>query len=468
MSLLDYHSFFLVGIKGVAMTSMAQLLVDAGKSVQGSDVKAEFVTQRQLDRLDIELHKLTDPLPAKIDCIIYTAAHGGETQFQVEEAKSKNLPVYSHAAALGEFFNQKQGIAVCGVGGKSTISAMITWILEKNHFHPSYAVGVGEIIGLSRAAQWRPESRWMVAEADEYAVNPSQIKHGQKLIPRFSYLKPQVTVCSQIMFDHPDVYHDEKHTHQIFSEFFQQIKPGGTLIMHQSAAMLGLDHSAEKLLTYGSLPTCQAVVGLNEHQSHRQAVGTITINNQSYPVSLTIPGKYNLENAAAAVLATLQVGIDPARAIASLANFRSTTRRFEFKGEKNGVLFYDDYAHHPMEIAAVLAALKESFADKRVVVAFQPHTFSRTKELFNQFVITLARAPELVLLDIFASARENNHGEITSDHLVKAIQQHNSQLQVSNLHSISNLATYCQSTLSADDLLITLGAGDIYQVHDII
>lgn len=466
MNILDYQSFYLVGIKGVAMTAMAQLLIDAGKLVQGSDVTEEFVTQHRLDQLGVAIHSLNDPLVPNIDCVIYTAAHGGETQSQVKSAIAAQIPVLSHAAALGELFNQKQGIAVCGVGGKSTISAMIAWILEKNGVAPSYAVGVGEIIGMDRSAQWRQESQWMIAEADEYAVNPSQVKLGQDLIPRFSFLKPQITVCSQIMFDHPDVYRDEQHTHQVFENFFQQIAPTGTLVIHQSAAMLGLTHAAQQQLTYGSIPTCQAMVTLNQPQTSHTAAGTITIANQSHQVSLLIPGKYNLENAAAAVLTAMQLGISPADAISALASFRSTSRRFEFKGEKNGVIYYDDYAHHPMEIAAVLAALKESFGDKRVVVAFQPHTFSRTKQLFNQFVVTLARAPELILLDIFASAREPVDDSVSSDQLADAIQQQNPQLQVNNLHTLSNLTTYCHSALQHDDLLITLGAGDIYQVHD--
>lgn len=468
MNILNFNNFYLVGIKGVAMTGMANMLIDAGKSVQGSDVNEDFVTSKQLNQLGLEIQDFSSPLPAQIDCLIYTAAHGGETHPQVQAAQSRGIITMSHAQALADFFNQKKGIAVCGVGGKSTISAMIAWIFEKTQQPISYSVGVGEIIDLDKSATWNNQADWMVAEADEYATNPNQVLQGEQLIPRFSFLKPQITVCSQIMFDHPDVYQNEQHTHQVFSDFFQQIKPDGIIIMHQSSAMLGLPHTAETKLTYGSNPTCDAVVNLTPSSSESTNVGQLLIGSEQHKLQIRLPGKYNLENAAAAILAAREAGISISESIEALKSFQSTSRRFEFKGQKNGVLYYDDYAHHPMEIAAVLAALRESFPTKKCVVAFQPHTFSRTKDLLAEFAVTLANSPELVLLDIFASAREKDRGDISSDKLVEAIQKQNPNLSVTNLHSINNLAAYCQKLLSAGDLFISLGAGDIYKVHDLI
>src|SRR6185369_10906914 len=173
-SLLDHTHFYLVGIKGVAMTAIAQCLLDAGKSVLGSDVPEDFVTQHILDQRGVHIDTSFDTeIPADTDCVIYTAAHQAQQNSQVVAAKTRNLPVMTHAEALGELFNLNKGLAVCGVGGKSTTSAMITWILVKLGYQPNFAIGVGDIPGLDKTGQWRKDAEYFVAEADEYVIDPS-------------------------------------------------------------------------------------------------------------------------------------------------------------------------------------------------------------------------------------------------------------------------------------------------------
>jgi UDP-N-acetylmuramate--alanine ligase len=465
MSFFDYKHYYLVGIKGVAMTSLAQLLLDAGKNVSGSDVPEAFVTEKILSRLPVQIDTTFEKnIPEETECVIYTAAHQGKFHPQVKQAQEKNIPVYSHAEALSFFFNEKKGIAVCGVGGKSTVSAMISWILEKTGNTPSFSVGVGDVIGLHKTGQWHKDSQYFVAEADEYVTDPAAIQQGETAVPRFSYLQPFITVCTHLEFDHPDVYRDENHTFSTFNTFFSQIKTDGTLIINENDSDKVTAHQTIK--TFGSSNKADLQYFFNETESKEGVTkGSFIYQEKQYEVILQVPGVYNLENAAAAVLASLSAGVTIEDSIAALASFRSTSRRFEKIGEWNGVPLYDDYAHHPSEIEAVLAALKNWYQDSRKVVAFQPHTYSRTKSLFNQFVTSFKDADVVLLLDIFASAREAADPTITTTQLVEAVKRAFPDKDVRHVTTPESLAMLCKDFLEESDVLLTIGAGDIYKVY---
>lgn len=468
MNFFDYHHYYLVGIKGVAMTSLAQLLLDANKTVSGSDVPEAFVTQPLLDKLSVAIDESFDvPLSETIECVVYTAAHHGKLHPQVQQAINRGIPVYSQAEALGFFFNQKKGIAVCGVGGKSTVSAMITWILEKSTVPVSFSVGVGNIIGLDKTGQWKSDSELFVAEADEYVTDPAAIQQGEAAIPRFSYLKPFVTVCTHLKFDHPDVYKDEAHTFKTFNTFFSQIKPQGSLIINEDDTSKVESSLTANRKTFGK-SSCADLQYTFLPANSQQGItaGVFSYMNSDYSVRLQVPGEYNLENAAAATLACLALGISIEECINALSSFQSTSRRFEKLGEWKTVPIYDDYAHHPTEIKAVLAALKSWYPTSRKVVAFQPHTFSRTKALFEAFVESFRDSDVVLLLDIFASAREQSDSSISTKHLVDAVKQLFPEKEVHHLNSPATLAEFCSTFLKTGDVLLTVGAGDIYTMFE--
>lgn len=480
IDLLKYNNFYLIGIKGVAMTSLAQCLLDAGKQVAGCDVSDTFVTQPILDTLHIEIDDGFEvELPSETECVIYTAAHQGPSNPAVINAQAKELPVVSQAEAIGSLFNQQFGIAVCGVGGKSTTSAMLTWVLSKVWDQPlSFSVGVGDIPGLARTGQWHPTAGAFVVEADDYVVDPLAPQKGEEITPRFSFLEPKVIICTNLQFDHPDVYLDFEHTKKVFKTFFEKLPSNeGVLIINgddQPLWELAHQVTAEKniqLISYG----------FNSRNTWR--VTNQTILNQTLEaelqseqldtpvkIMLKIPGLHNLMNGLATVVAAHTLGIEPARATTSLQDFRSTKRRFEVIGNKKGVMYFDDYAHHPHEVKAALEAIYSWCEGKRVVVAFQSHTYSRTKELFNEFVQAFepAATREVILIDIFASAREQYDPSVTADGLTLALKNEYPEMKVINLHSIENLAQYCQEQLQPGDVFLTLGAGDIYLVHDIL
>ncbi len=451
-TILDYNTFYLVGIKGVAMTSLAQCLVDADKKVIGSDVAEEFVTQPILDKLNIHIDtSFQTEIPNDVNCVIYTAAHQAQDNPQVVQAKEKNIQTLTHAEALADLFNAKKGIAVCGVGGKSTVSAMIAWITEKsNNQQPtanSYSIGVGDIPGLGKTGQWSADSEYFIAEADDYVIDPAAPSRGEEITPRFSFLKPYITVCTNLKFDHPDVYQDFDHTKEVFLQFFNNIKPNGILIIN------GDD---------------EELVKLSQKVRDDITIITYSYNLQStLNIQLSFPGKFNILNAIAAITACQQIGIEVEDGVEALKTFCSTKRRFEYIGEKHGVKYYDDYAHHPHEVKAAIEAIQQWYPNSRVVIAFQSHTYSRTKQLFDEFIDALSIAKEVVMIDIFASAREKDDPTVSSDLLVEKLEANNQRLITKNLHTIENLATYFKQ-LPANTVVLTLGAGDIYKVHELI
>lgn len=467
MTPFSYKQVHLVGIKGVAMTALAQMLRDYGVTTTGSDVADDFVTKDALTKLGLDIQtSFSEPLPAGTDCVIYTAAHKSMNNEQVKAAITAGIPTLSHAAALGIFFDEKKGVAVCGVGGKSTTAAMIVWILEKQGLDPSYAVGVGDILGLTNTGKFSARGETFVAEADEYVTDPTQ-QNPKLRLPRFSYLHPSITVCTNILHDHPDVYAEETDTRAAFNEFFAQMKQPGTVIVN-SESLDAVSAKVSTLITYGTKPgdTFQLLQDLVVRE--KKATATLQFAGNRYQLTLSVPGFFNMLNATAAIAACVSLGIAIEDCLDSISSFASTQRRFEDKGQVREVQYYDDYAHHPAEIAATVTAAKEWEPNKRIVFAFQPHTYSRTKKLFSEFVATLALADEVLLLPIYASAREQVDSSISSEMLQSAM---TAQKQFKTLEVISNvpkLAEWCKTNLSAGDVCMTLGAGNIYQMHELL
>jgi len=459
------------------MTSIAQCLFDANKTVQGSDLKEDFVTHSILEKLQFKIdHFDPDFLTnnPKIDCLIYTAAHQGIDNPQVQSAIKAGLPVFSQAEALAELFNHKQGIAVCGVGGKSSTSAMITWIFRQLKIPISFSVGVGQIIGLAATGAWQEQSEYFVAEADEYVIDPNALKKGQAIRPRFSFLKPQITVCTNLKFDHPDVYADFNATKAAFKKFFLQIKEHGQLIVNgDNAELLKLAQTviAERpdiqLQTFSWSNTEADFYLANWQIKNGHSLAQVKIQSGAdCQIKLQVPGQFNLMNALAAISAATKAKVELKAACQALSSFKSTQRRFELVKISQGRRFFDDYAHHPSEVSEIIRTLNQYFPDDKKIIAFQPHTYSRTKLLFNDFVEALGNnldpEDEIVLLDIFASAREEFDHSVSSQKLAKAVQAKFPQVKITYLPTIQNLAQHLKA--KNFDLAITLGAGDIYKL----
>lgn len=473
-SLAESTQLYLVGIKGVGMTSIAQCLKDMDKKIAGADVAEEFVTQPLLDSLGVKIDLgFNHQLPKNTQVVIYSGAHSGKANPLVKQALDRNLPIFSHAQVLGWLFNQKKGLAVCGVGGKSTISAMLSWTLLKLNQTPSFSVGVGQIGGMEKTGAYQASSEYFVAEADEYADNPSEAIQGAKLIPRLNFLQPHLIICSNLQFDHPDVYRDFAHTKQVFSQFFHNLKPNGILICNfddkqllmlakkfikqrQDVTLLGFGHTAKAQyqLSYSSNPADQTQARLSTA-------------NQTYPLNLLIPGDHNLMNATAVSAALHSLGFELKQILAHLNKFAGVGRRLQLVKKTAEHTFYDDYAHHPSEIVRSIQALKLRHPDLPLVVVFQPHTTSRTKSLIDGFAECFTSADQLILLPIFTSAREQVDHHFSSSNLFEKIKHNHPNFSVTLKSDLIGVADQIKK-LKFPAVVVTLGAGDVYLLHNMI
>ncbi len=447
--LKKFNRFYFVGVTGVGMAALAQVLKTMGKQVSGWDVANCFVTQAILAKQKIPVTVSASDqaeLPDETEVVIYTGAHNGKQNRLVQEAIKRQLPIYTHAQALAELFNSKKGVAVCGVGGKSTTSAMLAFLTWKLKQKAAFQVGVGEIIGLNYTGFWSDEAEFFISEADEYAQNPLAVKQKrEKLIPRFHYLRPYVTIVTNLQFDHPDVYHDFNQTQAVFYQFFQQIKPQGYLIYNQ------FDPQLVKLTDQ-----------LKQIRPDIQLIGF----GRGETISLSLPGAHFRRDAAAAVAASEIIGLPRAKVLKTLKQFRSTGRRFEQKIKAKNFIGYDDYAHHPSEIKATISALRQTYPHHQLTIAFQPHTFSRTQALLNEFAQSLLAADRIVLLPIFTSAREKK-GQVKIEDLAQKINQlaKDKPVEVMTINQLSDRIGSMQKS-HTPQVLATLGAGDIYQAWE--
>jgi len=408
MELKQIKSIHFTGIKGVGMTSLALCAQDMGKKVTGSDTKEVFPTDKILKkrRLKWKTGFFANNLPRKCDLVIYTGAHGGITNPEVIAAKQKNIPVLNYGQALGVFASNKKVLASAGVGGKSTTSAMLAAILDSAGLKPSFAVGVGNITNLQTPARFSKTSPYFVIETDEYVADPQA-----DLTPKFHYLKPYIAILTNLEHDHPDVYPSLDKIYQAFKKFLQPIPSDGAIIanLDNSHVEQFIKSLNQPVITYGF--SAQADWHITKtHTADKKQFFSLKHEDVSWPnIILNVPGEYNVLNATAAMIVAYKLGVAPAKIQAGIKKYTGTKRRFEYINTVKGIDLYDDYAHHPIEIKALLKAAKDWLPGKRIIAIFQSHTYSRTKVLLNDFAKSFHHAHQVIINHIFASAREKDN-----------------------------------------------------------
>ncbi len=460
--------FHFVGIKGTNMTPLAIIAKEAGFEVTGSDVEQEFITDAALKKVGItpfvgfSSDHITDQT-----LVITTGAHGGFDNPEVVAAKNKSIPVMSAGEATGEYMKgtlfKKQfvGISVAGTHGKTTTTAMIATMLKENRLDPSYIIGTGDIGSLGLPGHFG-EGRYFVAEADEYATEPVHDKRA-----RFLWQYPKFAVITNIEHDHPDIYPTITAVRETFLSFVKQLPDKGLLIAcgDDPQVKLLLKEYEGRVITYGfSLE--------NDYVLDRVTVsGEQTffwVKSRGVPLGefvLRVVGEHNALNALATVIIGLETGLSIDKIKKGLLAFRGSKRRLEFVGDlKTGAKVYDDYAHHPTEIKTTLAALRKQYPKKKIICIFQPHTYSRTKQLFQQFTTAFGSVDMVILTDIFASAREEADPAVSSKNLAFALG--NRHKAVMYLPKLSDVVQYIsENRLRTDTVLVTMGAGDVYSIH---
>lgn len=456
-----------VGIKGVGMAPLAILAKEAGFTVTGCDIPEEFITDEPLQKAGIiPLDHFSKDHLSGVSLIITTGAHGGFDNPEVAQAKQRNIQVLTQGEAVGYFMSGKPfgrtnitGISVAGSHGKTTTSAMLATLLSSTD--ASYLVGTSKLVPLGLPGHYG-KGRYFIAEADEYVTEPTYDKTA-----KFLWQHPRFMVMTNIEYDHPDVYSSIDDVMNAFVRFANQLPSDGILVA------CGDDHQVGKLLmqysgraiTYGFSPNNDYVlkrVNISGHQTFFWLSGLGGADLGEF--ALRVSGEHNALNATASLIVGLECGLSVDAVREALHTFGGAKRRFELLGTlPDGGLLYDDYAHHPTEIKKTLSTFKKRFLKKRIVCIFQPHTYSRTKKLFEDFYRSFSDADAVVIVNIYPSLREKPDESVSSLRLVQAMSSHHRNVRfLKNTQDVVEYIT--KQRFGQDTVVVLMGAGDIYKV----
>ena len=435
----------LVGIGGAGLSAIARLLMERGTEVSGSDlVLSPAAEALARDGAQVFIGHNAKHVKGADLAIVSSAVP--EDSVEVEAARSAGIPVLHRAQFLGELMDGYIGIAVAGTHGKTTTTAMITSILWEGGLDPSFIVG-GMVTGLGTNARSGTGPHFVI-EADEYDQT-------------FLGLRPQVAVVTNVDHDHPDCYPTYADYQQAFDDFVGLVPSDGLVVAcwdHPAARELGEERAAKgDPVTFYGLE--EGAEWRAEEVRPNFAGGSDFLALSSGQVlglvRLRVPGQHNVSNALAALAVAEYLNVPFPTARTALSGYRGVERRFEMKGEADGVVVIDDYAHHPTEIRATLAAAREQFPGKILWVAWQPHTYSRTKALFSEFVSAFDLADHVLVLPIYA-AREQDRLGMSNAELVAAMDHPD----VRAVDSLEEAVVVLGTEVASGEVVLTLGAGD--------
>ncbi|MBL7543518.1 MAG: UDP-N-acetylmuramate--L-alanine ligase [Bdellovibrionaceae bacterium] len=434
--------FHFIGIGGIGMCGLAELLKNMGHEVSGSDL-SENANTEDLKRKGVKVFIGHDQSHlGDVDVVVYSSAVKQDNP-EWMAAKAKQIPVIPRAEALSEIMRSKRGIAVAGTHGKTTTTSLISSVFLHANLSPTIVVG-GRFEKIGSTALLG-DGEWMIAEADE--------SDGS-----FHKLTPEIAIITNIDADHLDFYKTFENVQTSFLQFAQRIPFYGSVIIcgDDKVTKKLFENYPKRCLFYGFssendfyLRGEKSEYDIYTHD--RKTKLEICVGH----MSLQVPGRHNALNALASFVAAYQCGISVETILAGLKNFQGVDRRFQYKGEVDSIKVYDDYGHHPTEVRAVLEAFKEKFPDKRLVTLFQPHRFSRTQSCWNEFINCFYLTDVLVLTDIY-SGGEAPIPNINSKRLYDEIKIDRKFYLPNSSSKIESL----KKILKPGDIFLTLGAGD--------
>jgi UDP-N-acetylmuramate--alanine ligase len=438
-----------VGIGGIGMSGIAELLANLGYEVSGSDAKGSEITER-LARLGVRIalgHAAGHVGNADV-VVVSSAIHPGNPE--VDDAMRRSIPVIPRAEMLAELMRLRYGIAIAGAHGKTTTTSMVALVLEQAGLDPTAVIG-GRLSAFGSNARLG-KGDYMVVEADESDRS-------------FLKLTPSIAVMTNIDHEHMESYGSWDALQQAFADFANKVPFYGAVVacVDDDAVRSLVPRMTRRVITYGFDGSAAAVSGrsmeLEAFGSRCQVVqhdasGRVT---ELGVLRLRVPGRHNLLNAIGAVAVGLEVGVPFAKIASGLAEFRGAERRFQLCGEARGVMVVDDYGHHPTEITAVIAAARAGL-DRRVVVVFQPHRYTRTRDLLPAFGIALGAADEIVLTDVYAAGEAPIAGA-TAEAIEAEVRKTGRPVRL--VKALDEIPAMVASIARANDLVITLGAGSI-------
>ena len=437
-----------IGIGGTGLSAIARLLHESGYEVTGSDMNpSTFVDDLREIGITVYIGHVAEQI-GDAEQIVRSSAISDHNP-EVVAALEAGIPVYKRSDFLGSLMEDKIGIAVAGTHGKTSTTAMMAWTLTELGQDPSFILG--GVINEMNVNAHAGKGETFVIEADEYDR-------------MFLGLKPTIGIITNLEHDHPDIYPTAESFHEAFMDFVNLIPEGGVLIA------CGDDDGAAEILQEAKVQTI--AYGFDEKDVSAKNVSANThggfdfrcefSGKQSCQVSLQVPGKHNVLNALAVMSVISHLGLSLEDAAEALRSFTGTGRRFDLLGTVNGILVYDDYAHHPTEIRATLSAARARHSESRIWVVWQPHTYSRTQLLFEEFSQAFDNADEVIVTEVYRSREPKE--DFSSARVVNAM-KHLSAKFIATLEDASN---YLLKNLRANDVLLVLSAGDANEVSQAV
>lgn len=445
------HTVHFVGIGGIGMSGIAEILLDQGFTVTGSDLSRGDTTDR-LESLGARVmigH--AEENVAGADVVVYSSAVVPENNPETMEAIRRKIPLIRRAEMLAEVTRMKYGIAVAGTHGKTTTTSMAGLVLIEGGVDPTVIVG-GRLSGLGGANARLGHGEWTVVEADEFDRS-------------FLSLSPTIAVITNLEREHLDIYSDLDDIKRAFIEFANKVPFYGfvALCLDESALIDIVPHLKKRVVSFGSTPQCD-VRAIDVNFTEQTSQFTVIRHGEVLgEISVGVPGEHNVKNALAAITVGLEIGV-PFEVIArALARFTGVYRRFEIKGEAGDVMVIDDYAHHPTEVKATLDAIRRGWR-RRVVAIFQPHTYSRTRDFHEEFGKAFFNADLVIITDVYA-ARERPIQGITGELVARSATGFGHR-NVTYVADKKDLAAKALELIQPGDIVVTMGAGDIWKTAD--
>ncbi len=460
ISFSDPVSVHFIGIGGISMSALAELLHYQGFRVSGSDLKSTPLTEHlQSLGITVSYTQQATNLPADCAVVIYTAAVHGDNPEMVE-AKVRNLPILERKDLLGQLMKQYVHVAgIAGSHGKTSTTSMLSLMLLEGKLDPTILVG-GVLDGIGGNLRMGSDN-YLVAEACEYCNS-------------FLSFFPTDAIILNIEAEHLDFFKDLDDIRRSFRKYAELLPASGNLVINGDIENLSelTNLLTANVITYGISDTAEGCMAYDYAATNcsfdKNGFGSYDFYEKGTflgRVSLRVIGMHNISNSLAAAALAFCYGVSFDAVAAALLSYTGTHRRFEYKGTAEGIRVYDDYAHHPSEISATLGAARACVSGtQKLWCTFQPHTFSRTKAFLPEFAESLALADAVVLADIYSASREKDPGDISSADIASLLKKKGKE--VYHFHTFEEIEKFLFTHCKPEDLLITMGAGDIVSVAE--
>jgi len=439
----------MVGIGGIGMSGIAEILLLRGYKVTGSDNSVSETTKRlqDLGATVFKGHAASNIEGA--DVVVYTSAINAEDNVETRESLKQMIPTIKRSEMLAELMRMKYGIGIAGTHGKTTTTTMTGHVVQDGNFDPTIVVG-GRVHSFDKTNAVVGKGDIIIVEADEYDRT-------------FLRLSPSMAVITNIEAEHLDIYDDLEDVKDAFIEFANKVPFYGVVVvcLDDENVRSILPSIERRTISYGFTPQAQ-IRAINIKQEGFKSTYTVLNGKEALgEITLHAPGEYNIKNSLASVAVGLELGMDFSDIQTGLNRFEGVFRRFQKKMDDKGILVIDDYAHHPTEVQASISGAKHGWPDRRIVAVFQPHLYSRTQDMYQEFGLSFFDAEVLVVTDVYPSREEPIEGvtgKLISDTAAKFGHQN-----VHYLKDKTQLPEKLKEIVREGDIVITMGAGDIYK-----